>query len=194
MPAKRLLLVVAILVSLASTAYSADAYFRVPLDDLQIVEGKLPRAGDRNNNSNEYFGRQWRLIPAMQPYAVINGNGEAFVSFHEWSWYAPTRPGISGDELSRNPSDAILIRAPQGADVSGLIVMPTPNFNGMARAKFKVSAQLANDRFAKEFHQEMAQHYWSLANRGIPGGAWFRHQIRLADRELGHEPDGAAAP
>jgi hypothetical protein len=194
MPAKRLLLVIAILGSLASAAYSADAYYRVPINDLQLVEGVLPRASDRDKDSSGEFDRHWRLIPAMQPYAVIDGKGEAFVSFHEWNWYTPARPGFSPDDFASNPADAVLIRAPQGADVSGVIVMPTPNFKGMARAKFRVWASLANDRFATEFYQEKAQRYWSLANRGIPSGAWFGHEIRLADHELGHEPDAAAAP
>jgi len=181
---KRSLCSLAILLSLTLAARAEDAYFRVPLTDLNITEGKLPEEA-MSEEAREAATRNWPLAAAMRPYAIVDEKSEAFVHMT-----APPFAGIAPvPNGSNEPGDAVYIRASKGADVTGLLVVPKPDYTGMVRLKFKVSARLGDDKHAKEFYQQEAQHYQSLLAEGVPGGAWFRHELRLADRELGKAPD-----
>jgi hypothetical protein len=194
---RHLLLATALLCSFAAAARADDAYYRVAFKDLDITEGKLPEP----EKSDEAFWREipnWRLAPMMRAYAVIDGKGEAFIRSNELLPFAVPQPvalpARSGDDDSAsNRANVMFIRAPSGADVTGLLFMPKPDYSGMVRLKFKVAAKLANDKFAKAFYQQKSQHYQSLLSEGIPGGAWFRHEMGEADRELGKAP-GLATP
>src|SRR5687767_8645392 len=68
-------LLLLMLATCASTALvrAEDAFFRVPLGELKLVEGRLPpdRAGDG-------WAGDFRANP-LRPYAVLDGGGEAFV-------------------------------------------------------------------------------------------------------------------
>jgi hypothetical protein len=185
---KRSLCSLVILLSLTLAARAEDAYFRVPLKDLNITEGKLPEEA-KSEEARATAMRNWRLTSAMRPYALVDGKSEAFVHMNEppFFGFAPVPNEVS------EPGDAIYIRGSKGADVTGLLAVPKPDYKGMVQLKFKVSAKLGDDKHAKEFYQQKAQHYQSLLAEGIPGGAWFRHELRLADRELGKAP-GATPP
>jgi hypothetical protein len=190
-----LLLATALFCLFAGAARADDAYYRVPFKELDITEGRLPESF--GTDTTRWDRVNWRLTSAMRPYPVIDGKGEAYFRWNDYEWASfpfgrPEAPARSNDN-GPEPTNAIFIRAARGADVTGLLFVPKPDYTGMVRLKFKVSAKQANDKYAKAFYQEKAQHYQSLLNERIPGGAWFRHQLRLADRELGTAP-GAATP
>src|SRR5215469_7203342 len=56
-----------------SLASAEDTYYHVPVSSLTITEGQLPRDFQWNRLS-------WQLLEALQPYAVVDGPGEAFVN------------------------------------------------------------------------------------------------------------------
>ncbi len=163
---------------------AGDAYFRVPLKDLEITEGKLtlPVPEDQQRN---YSRSSWRLDSARRGYAVIDGNGEAYLDSKAASPYGT---GIGG------PQDGeIVVRAVTGADVTGLLVLPRYDLEEGVKVRFRIPAKKGNDKHAKDFYEQKAQHYQSLWAENIPGGAWFRHELRLADRQLGADAQAAAA-
>jgi hypothetical protein len=144
---KRSLCSLAILLLLAAAARAEDAYFRVPLKDLNITEGKLPEEA-KSEEARATGMRNWRLASAMRSYAIVDGKSEAFVQVNEPPFgFAPV-PNGAGES-----GDAIYIRASKGADVTGLLAVPKPDYTGMLRLKFKVSAKLGDDKHAKEFYQ-----------------------------------------
>ncbi len=175
------LLALGVLLSLATVSRADDAFFHVSFKDLEFTEGKLP--APESDEARTWNSRAYRLAPQMQPYAVVDGKGEAYVR-GESSPYTDGAPEVGA-------VGQLFVRAPQGEDVTGSLMVPKPDYTGMTRLKFRVPKSKANDKFANEFYQQKVQHYQSLLNRGIPGGAWYRHQIQLADRELGKN---AAAP
>jgi len=65
-----------------SLALAQDAYYHVPLSSLTLVEGKLPA-------NLEWSGSAWRMAEALQPYAVLDGDGEAFLSGEAQRPWAP---------------------------------------------------------------------------------------------------------
>jgi hypothetical protein len=67
---KRSLCSLAILLSLTLAARADDAYFRVPLRDLKITEGKLPEEAT-SEEAREAAMRHWRLTSSMRPCGVV---------------------------------------------------------------------------------------------------------------------------
>ena len=92
-------LLLACLMLSCTSVLAEDAYYHVPLASLTLSEGKLPA-------SFEWGDSAWEMVEAVQPYAVLDGDGEAYVG---------------GQSLqSGNPSDRafqnmfLAIRAPNG--------------------------------------------------------------------------------
>ena len=63
----------------------------------------------------------------------------------------------------------------------------------MVSLRFTVPSSAAKADAKKPFYHAKIAHYESLLNRDIPGGAWFRHQVRLARAELRLQPNRATA-
>ncbi len=166
----------------AAAAVAKDAYYDVPVRELKLAEGRLPAQTTRPD------WRKWQFLRAMQPYATIDREGEAY---------------IKGDpnDLSRSPygtpwldTARILIRAPQGKDVTGRLVVANADLTGMVSLEFTVPAGATKSDAKWAFGHAKIAHYEDLLNRDIPGGAWFRHQIRLVQAELQQEPSRPEPP
>lgn len=167
----------------AAAATAEDAYFQVPIDDLEITEGALPKGQEPVN---------WQLYQRarrMQPYVVLDGEGEAYVAYDanrsraEWNWPA-------NRTRARNQ---VVVRVPAARDVTGRIYLPKRDLTGMVQARFKIAAAKAEPEARTAFFQLKRQHYDRLLSRNIPGGAWFRHQARMARKALQQRP-GDLAP
>ena len=193
---KRTGLAVAILLAFAVAARAEDAYYRLQLKDLEITEGKLPATAA--DVAQAYSWGNWRLAEAVRPYAVVDGKGEVYLEIGQSSFRRRAAVAADPNADADAATAGLFIRAPKGTDVTGLLFLPkTPDENGrllppkpgedaMVRLKFKVSAKLANDKFAKDFYQQKAELLSSNArSQGIPGGAWFRHELRSADARGG---------
>ena len=82
------ILVLALAFAAALPALAKDAYFSISVRDLKLAEGELPKPSDRTN------WRHYERSPAMQPYAVLDGAGEAYLDGPGaydlyWPTYAP---------------------------------------------------------------------------------------------------------
>lgn len=168
--------VVWVLSFLVSAAPAADdAYYCVPLSKLELTEGSLPKGGDNPDWRNFALRGE-----SLQAYAVIEGEGEAYVRYET---PVPWRtPGPNAAEAER---DHLAVRAPQGRDVAGKLYLPKGDVSGMTAVKFRLPAGAADPEAKSRFLRIKAAHYAQLLDRGLPGGAWFRHQLREARRALG---------
>ena len=147
---------------LVPPAEAKDAYYHLPLKDLDLVEGKLPPPPPAD----------WRVVAqglALRPHAVVDGAGEAYVvsaAHGEW---------------------ALAVRVPTAPrDLAGTVFVPTPEADKLVRLRFNVpaSAGATGAEAGAVFLREKQLHYESLVAERIPGAAWFRHQARQARQAL----------
>ena len=144
-----------------SLALAEDTFYHVPLTSLTLSEGKLP-------TNIEWSGSPWEMVEALQPYAVLEGDGEAFVGgegLHPWS---PAERAYQNMFLA--------IRAPKGNPPTGRLFVPKTDLSGMVALKFKLDAASEKPDSKQEFLKAKESYYGGLLARNIPGGAWFRHQ------------------
>ncbi len=72
--------------------------------------------------------------------------------------------------------------------MTGSLYAPKTDYSGMVKLRFAIDASAAledND----EFYDAKESHYEALLERELPGGAWFRHQVRLARTAQGLNPN-----
>jgi hypothetical protein len=156
-------------------ARAEDAYYQVPVSGLKLTEGTLPEPG------RSWSGSRWQLLPATQPYAVLDGQGEVYI-------------GNPGGDMPWMPpvfeSATLSIRAPKGAEITGRLNLPRTDLNGMVQVKFKVAPAEARPEARTGFFEAKLAHYQRLGQRNIPGAAWFRHQTLATAKELGRTNSG----
>lgn len=173
-----LLLAVAVLF-IATDATAADTYYNVPLANLDLVEGDLPTFDSTPN---------WRVrgrAGAMTPRVVLDGEGEAYVLTEDESPEVEA-PSFPRDALNRS---TIFACAREGKDISGSLYLPKEDWDGMNVVRFTIPAGRASAEAHDTFHQARLAHYQRLLRRGIPGAAWFRHQVRLSRLALAKPHD-----
>ncbi len=167
-------LLTALILAAAAIVQAADAYYDIPVRDLKLVEGKLPKPGDQTN----YRHYQWSQ--SMQPYALIDGQGEAYLTgqgaFRD-TWYMQTERNLN-----------IHIRAAEDQEVKGRLVIMNSDRSGMDILRFVVPASDAKPEAKVPFIDAKLAHYDHLVARDIPGGAWFRHQGRVVAAEINRSP------
>ncbi|MCC7294145.1 MAG: hypothetical protein IT449_18945 [Phycisphaerales bacterium] len=153
--------------SLAGAALADDAYYRVPLPQLQLTQGSWPV------HEPVPASRYYRMSSVMQPYAILDGEGEAFVEVADaetlFGWATPQ------DSVERS---TLLVKAPRGADLAGHVVIPRPDWTSMSSVRFALPATAAAADAQKPWEHARREHYRNLLSRGLPGAAWFRHQLR----------------
>ena len=87
----------------------------------------------------------------------------------------------------------MLVRAAAGKEVTGRLILAKSDLSGMVSLRFAIPASKADPKAKEDFYRGKIAYYDNLLGRQIPGGAWFRHQIRLARMEL-NLPPGTEAP
>lgn len=162
------------LASLAVAARAEDAFYFVPLEDLKLTEGKFPE-----QPASRYDWRNRQRREAMQARAVLDGEGEVYFEQNQFLWWRSTPLLEEG---------AIAVRAPAGRQVTGSLYVPKTDYSGMVRLRFAIDASAAS-KDGDEFYQAKEDHYEALLGRELPGGAWYRHQARLARIARGDDPD-----
>ena len=149
----KLLLVPAIVT--ATAAFGAeDTYYVQNVVDLNFSGGSLP------DPSGQFGGRRFReRFQAMLPYAVIRGEGEAYVT------------GVSPRALAFEASVGAIvsIRAPAGQEVRGRLFWPKKDASGMVACSFSMPAQLGSLDNKRKFLDHKRQHYDALTGRNLPG-------------------------
>jgi hypothetical protein len=161
--------------ALAASA-RADVYYVKSAADLQLTEGALP---SRDENA-AYDYRNWQRRPFMQPYATLDGEGEIYVQPTTLDGFQPAAGSL--------PHPSIAVRTPAPRAVTGKLFLPTAAFSGMTAVKFTIPAEAGKEDLRNSFLETKLAHYRSLLERDIPGGAWFRHEVRETSRQLGR-PD-----
>jgi hypothetical protein len=150
-----------------SAARAEDKFYWVPLTQLKITDGQLPadRADQGWNDRSRW--------DELRPYAALDGAGEAYIVPSDARAGAFARPAIL--------NSALAVRAPEGGNVGGIIFLPDAKSDRLVPLRFTIAASApvpADPRpsfyFAKQWHYER------LLGQGIPGGAWFRREARLA--------------
>ena len=168
-------IVFAIAAACAAAAVAEDAYYNIPVGKLKLVEGSLPKP-----KGNSLISARLR---ALRPYATLDGQGEAYVDDRSY-WTMFRVPGVD--------SPPLVIRTPAGKDVAGRLFVANAERSGMVALRFFVPASAAEPDSRDRFAEVKIFHYASLVSREIPGGAWFRHQLRSAQAALGEKSDGLA--
>ncbi len=183
-----LAVVVFLLSAPIGAALAADVYYVRPIADLKITEGKLSDVEVESAGGN-YF---WRRSEAMQPYAVLDGQGEVYTTTaNRWSAFeAPVVADPNGTTVaSRGPS--VAIRTTKARTITGRLFLPKKDFSGLVVLKFSIPADQGKAANRKAFLKYKLQHYENLMSRDIPGTAWFRHQVRVTRKDLGLKGDQA---
>lgn len=179
------ILVLAAALGSTGLTQAKDVYYDIPVAELKLTEGRLP------NRSNRPNWRHFERVQATEPYAVVDGSGEAYL----------TGPGAAGDywnnfadsRVDSRPEMHVLFRAPEDQEVKGRLVLVNADATGMDLLRFSVPASAAKPEAKEPFYRAKLAHYLHLLSRDIPGGAWFRHQVRLTRIELKMQPDDPAA-
>ena len=195
------MIVLAFVVGFAAAASAGDAFYDIPIRELKLVEGSLPTATVNRN------WREYERLRAMLPYAVLDGGGEVYVvgqGVEGDPWYSPygprapligdvppepnspvaTPPAVVARPAVDNPSMRLVMAGPAGKDLAGRLLLPNADLPGMIVLRFKVPAPAAKAEAKSAFYAGKVAHYEGLLSRDIPGGAWFRHQVRLAAAQL----------
>ena len=171
----------------ATPAWGEEVYYYTPVQDLTITRGELPSpAAERAAADRVGWGRARQLRRAMWPYVVCAADVEAYLADSQPRTRSRRRDGVAFAQ-----SAFLALRAPDGREPLGFIVVPKPDLSGMVRVDFAAPVPAADQADARaKFDEAKRRHYQRLLDRDIPGAAWFRHQMRQAG--LGQEgPAGA---
>ena len=167
-----LVLWLVMLPALAASVFADDVFYLVRLDNLKVTEGELPAATQPSD------WRDWSRIERMQPYVVLDGEGEAFVG-----------QGDNATDAGRGAHQSLCVRTSQPRDLSGRLFMPTGDGNGFRAARFSIPASDASADARDSFFRAQQAHYERLVGREIPGGAWFRFRMNQAQHAQGTQRD-----
>src|SRR6267154_28287 len=108
-----------------SLALAEDTYYHVPLSSLTFLEGKLP-------SDFQWSGSAWQMAEALSPYAVLDGEGEAFIGGEA------LRPWGRPETAYQNTF--LAVRAPKGSAVTGRLIVPKADLSGMVALEFSIEA------------------------------------------------------
>lgn len=169
-------LVAFVVASWVSVARAEDAYWCLRAADLTIREGNLPQG------PYQFDWQARHRMQSMFPYAVLDGEGEIYVTSVEGDFFNQWFPV---NEFLLANGIQVTIRAPAGKDVTGQLFVPKTDWSGMDRVKFLVSAGASRGEDRTAFYNAKRWHFQRLLRQDIPGAAWFRHQEYLADKMLG---------
>ncbi len=152
----------------AAAAFAGDAYYNIPVHELKLVEGRLPI-----RDSRPFYQLEWARTMANR--VLLDGTGEAY-------FVAP--PGGPWNSGAIDPGSKVVVRAAAGKELTGRLFVAKWDLSGMFTVRFAIPASKADPKAKEDFYRGKIAYYDDLLGRQIPGGAWFRHQIRLARMEL----------
>lgn len=159
-----------ILALYSASALAEEAYYRVPLNELDIVEGELPTEG-------------WIVFSpnyALPVYARIDGPGEIYAEVNR-----------TFHEVARlRDEGAIVCITPEKRDISGRlhILSELDGEQKYNRIAFTIPAESASLEAEQSFYRAKSRHYHALIDGwDATGAAWFRRQYLQArgDEEPG---------
>jgi hypothetical protein len=147
-----------------------DSFFDLTIGDLELDGQSLPQ-----NDPHDPPRHAWWDTSDDRSAVVLDGAGEAYLAPLPNRW-----PLTSVDRGSQ-----IVIRALGTGDVRGKLLISTGTSSGSKVIPFKAARSAARPDAKRAFYTVKLDHYKRLVDRQIPGGAWFRHQARLARLAMG---------
>ena len=156
---------------LAISANAKERLLSIPLNDLEIISGKLP-VGDV---PLLHSWQQGRRVAVAMPYAVASQAKEIYLLLDR-------DENRRGWRTQFRSNQARLIIRAEKLPVEGTLFLPNANVEGLRPVVFR--AKKGNSVGALEFHKGRKEHYEQLLARGIPGAAWFRHQANYSAKVM----------
>ena len=144
-----------------------DSYVVKSVFDLDFIESRLPSEAEFRPNSRFFLRAN-----AMFPYAVVDG-AEVYVT----SSHRNLSPGFRDAQIA--------IRSEGDKDLEGTLFWPANDGAKMVQLRFRLGMLPASRTTRTLFLQQKLKHYQRFLQVDRPGSAWFRHQVRLVQRELG---------
>ena len=172
----------------AAAAAAEDAYYCVPLADVQFAEGKEK---PRPPRADRWHWQARQNASTMRPYVALDGSGEVYADEtaglrgeNDWSPPAPVAgppgsPGLAAAD-SAVRRNAILVRTSQTGTITGRLYYPISDWSSLELYRFTVKLPQPGASARRLFYEAKAEHYQRLLDRNIPGGAWFRHEATVA--------------
>lgn len=174
----------------ASAALAEDAYFAIPLGELNITEGELPKPDQPAAQRPFPSVRAPWLGQWNRPYATLQGAGEAYVG----ALSGTDGPAVPAQVPGWLTSQRLVLRAPRGKQIQGHLFLPQASEADMTVVAFTVTPDQARSDATATFLRMKSEHYARLAEMGLPGGAWFRHQAEQARLPSPFAPTPFVAP
>ena len=170
---------ISLAILVTTSAIAEDVFYSLPIKDLKFTQGKLPSDTDAARPSRVH----WMIYRNMSPYAVLDGEGEAYVHLLNGQnpWMAPAQRAAQAN---------IVIRVPAPRKITGMLMWPKPDWSGHEQLKFVLDSEGSSEA-KTAFTAAKQLHYLDLMGRGIAGTAWFRHQVRQTRASQGQTGDGA---
>ncbi|MBL1216477.1 MAG: hypothetical protein D8M59_03180 [Planctomycetes bacterium] len=162
-------------------------YFDILLTDLPLIEGELPELENMQGMS------WWRWGNGRYVACHLDAAGaEGYLrpeSRENWDW-----------ALTPLQNARLILRVPKAFRDGSSTLHGTVNFpidesdrlegRSAVRVKFALPLEQSDPASRETFHRSKEEFYTGLVNRGVPGSAWFRHQLRQATAErLGQDDD-----
>ncbi len=168
-----------------STA-GADDFYIITLEDLKIQERLEALPGPEGDQPEMRWYTRWRFRRFQRPYAVGTHSEEIY--------FMPSGFDMWRRQDQAPPADAYMaIRVPDGVKPAGTLYWPrVPRF---AKIDFQApeGAVPGGDAAKRQYCEAKVAHYQELGRQDLPGGAWFRHEVRQARTDELGEPDEAPA-
>ncbi|RPI59386.1 MAG: hypothetical protein EHM48_08960, partial [Planctomycetaceae bacterium] len=105
---------------------------------------------------------------------TLDAPGEAYVVTGDSTWFNPWSP-------PRIENETILVRATKGGELTGRLYYPKPDWSGMVQRRIVIAASAAGESARAPFLRAKQSHFRWLMDRGLPGAAYYRYQIRQVD-------------
>jgi hypothetical protein len=156
-----------------------EAFYHVPWSELEVTEGTIP-------NSEETDWRSWQTRRRKPAYAVLEGEGEVYVTDGVGRTANPGQ--TRGSDLGGR---TLVARTAAPRDLTGWLFAPSADGKTMSKVRFKVPAARATATARTPFFETQRLHYEQLMDQGAAGTAWFRHRAREAQQALGEKPAAA---
>ena len=153
-------------------AVAADAVYCVArVQDLTLVDGSLPTVPTGTFRTAR-----------PQPYAVLDGEGVAFV--------VPARELPGADDFGQG---RIAIRLDEPRDVAGRLFVEGPE-SSLVALRFELPAGRFSADARQDFFRATRDHYLGRVQAGLPGMAWWRHRDALFAELAGEGPPAERTP
>ena len=155
-------------------------YYEIRLADLELTEGEFPGPDDGRSHGH------WQRMPYMSPRASLDASqaNQAEVYLAD-----PTDQTQFRRESFREYR--LCVRAPQGEKLTGVLVIPKPDYSAMVVTRFAIDPDnISDDDTATNelaFHAAKRDYYEDLQTRTLPGTAWFRFRASQARGALGQD-------